>query len=218
MMAPLTLFWSRNAYFEQHNEKSYIYYFKSYPIASSTEELHALIANYNNIQVTLMKSLKKSPLDTYDFHDYLELMLGNACNYINCDTTNINCVENCQDSVVAYGLQTALLGYLNEVRLLSSSQGAEIDHDHLNYIEKYNKDIENGFVQGLVLFTKKTGSISNSVKQMISVATCLACLFIVTVYILFGHNLAHDILKDFKAKIIVSTVFLGKKKKLSKAK
>lgn len=205
ILTPLTLFWARNAIFEASGLPSYTNILPSTNLASSENELHYRIDQYQKIQYMLMSSLFNEAQSKFGFEKYMQLMIGDACNII-------NTIDNCTSTLVNRGLDPAMKMYLYTLemqRRMAKIQG--FNPLGLIKIEKYSKLVEKSFVFGLQIYANYTEDIVIELKNQMSLTTYLFFFFIFLVYILIIHKIADNMTSNLKNKVEILSVFSARR-------
>jgi hypothetical protein len=200
MMAPLSLFWGRNAALRSIHRSSFDSWFITNPIGSSKSRLEFLIKEYSRTQNLLMGLLNEYPSNQYKFNDYVNLMYGDSCDYI-------TIVDNCTFTFVRNGLDSSLNFYLQELETLGNLKETV---DVLNFmikVEKFSKLIEKSFVFGLFVYANYTTEVIEGIKMDISMTVLYFVLATVLFYFFLLRKISEDINVLFENKIFIVSAF-----------
>ena len=196
MMAPLSLFWARNAALESIKNNSFADWFISNPVGSSLSRLNFLISEYSRSQNLLMNLLDEYPSNQYGFDEYINLMYGHSCDYI-------TIVDNCTFTFVSNGLDPSLNFYLQELRNLGNCKDGKTALGLLIKVEKYSKLIEKSFVFGLFVYANYTTVVIDDIKAELSLTVFYFALATAVFYCLFMRTLASKMRVLFENKIFI---------------
>ncbi|OMJ86978.1 hypothetical protein SteCoe_11374 [Stentor coeruleus] len=199
MLAPLTLFWTRDAILNEVNLPNYMVIMPTYDISSSSNEMMMRISQYKEIEKLSINFSIEMNQNNDRVDEYQNLMFGDACKILN--------IEKCSPSLVSKGIDSGLKLYLRELEYYYSLAKNKMEYkEGIIESEIYSIFIEKSFVISMSLFPDITSEIS---QQLIAI---IYILILVVYYFMVMKKTAKDIVSNLEKHVQVLTVFQSNEK------
>lgn len=199
MLAPLTLFWTRDAILNEVNLSNYMLIMPTYDISSSSQEMIMRISQYKEIEKLSLDFSIHTNTNNDRVAEYQNLAFGDACRILT--------IEKCSSTLISKGTDSGLKQYLRELEYYYALAKDKMEHkEGILQIEKYSIVIENSFVLAMSIFPDINSEISQQLIALVYI------VILVLYYVIVMRKTAKDIFSNLEKCVQVLTVFQNMEK------